>query len=631
MFLRNPRYIKERTLRYVPPPSVLVPVIQHVYNIFGNARDAESGQPLFNKTAWQKANAVLELAWEGYLSDPAGVVLYEKAGIDENGLQKWKCKRGTNKLEGGPHGDIYRKFGALHAAPRLTVNSLTDHRTHYNLQAMAKYVVGVDWDYHHNLAFLNHSSFLLNYLADIIDGADSYAEWMNADLYECSTEKFGVCAVPESLRIRLEMELYNDDTAQKFKLNANNDWLRRRQGSAIFFSKIGSFMAKASANGRRRINYVEFAKEWNRTADGKTCHYVTSKVLSAYAKTWEKTNNARASQELIEAQIDMAHQTTELFQTPTAPFPDSLKGVASSAQPQCGVVGFTDLDDYLMPSSLSVELATSHPRITPNLTVKQPNPNHRRDANSSHLSLQDCAPSKPHSHSGLAVQNSTLASTSTINPPGSRHTGPPNSPPPVPSSYDTHLNVNAPTIQAARNDTSSLVTSACKFVLLAVYYDSAGPLPGDIQLELEYLTNQGAKASRTAKVDEREPAESFRGLSTLEIDTCDGRDVPEGDQTRALQRSLIRGIGQAPLAEAELYTRHSRTNTVPAYSLGDDTMAGIINHAESSIKAHGKPTVQQFILARRGAQTVVKLHLPLTGFGVLCISAEICDIKHLFV
>ncbi|KAJ7451922.1 hypothetical protein FB451DRAFT_1374178 [Mycena latifolia] len=224
----------------------------------------------------------------------------------------------------------------------------------------------------------------------------------------------------------------------------------------------------------------------------------------------------------------------------------------------------------------------------------------------------------------------------------------------------------ADTLLAAVGDAASddklsneTLPAARKFVLLAVYYDSAGPLPGDIQLELEYLTNQGAKAPRTAKVDEQEPAESFHGLSTLEIDTCDGRDAPAGDQTRALQRLLIRGIGQAPLAEAELYTRHSKTNTVPAYSLGDDTMAGIINHAgagrtlprgshghecvrllrrnfkytqtESSIKAHGKPAVQQFILARGGAQTVVERHLPLTGLGVLCISAEICDIKHLFV
>ncbi|KAJ7478463.1 hypothetical protein FB451DRAFT_1172792 [Mycena latifolia] len=81
------------------------------------------------------------------------------------------------------------------------------------------------------------------------------------------------------------------------------------------------------------------------------------------------------------------------------------------------------------------------------------------------------------------------------------------------------------------------------------------------------------------KLTEREPAESFRGLSTPEIDPCDGHDVPEGDQTRAMQRLMIRGIGQALMAEAELYPRHSRTNTVPAYQLGDDTMAGIINHA----------------------------------------------------
>ena len=32
-----------------------------------------------------------------------------------------KCVRGTNKVEGGPHGDIYRKFGALHGELRFQV------------------------------------------------------------------------------------------------------------------------------------------------------------------------------------------------------------------------------------------------------------------------------------------------------------------------------------------------------------------------------------------------------------------------------------------------------------------------------------------------------------------------------
>jgi hypothetical protein len=152
MLLRNPRYIQARTPRYVPAPSILVPAIEHVFNMYGNALDAKTNTPLFSKQAWKKANAVLELARQGYLSDLEGVVLYERAGMDKHGLQLWKCLRGTNKVEGGPHGDIYRKFGALNgkshchnmpfcniftfftAGPRLTMNCLTDHRTWYNLQ-----------------------------------------------------------------------------------------------------------------------------------------------------------------------------------------------------------------------------------------------------------------------------------------------------------------------------------------------------------------------------------------------------------------------------------------------------------------------------------------------------------------
>jgi len=73
----------------------------------------KKNEPLFSKQAWIKAKAVLELAHQGYLSDIDGVPMYEKAGIDKYGLQKWRCLQGTNNVEGGPHGDIYHKFGAL--------------------------------------------------------------------------------------------------------------------------------------------------------------------------------------------------------------------------------------------------------------------------------------------------------------------------------------------------------------------------------------------------------------------------------------------------------------------------------------------------------------------------------------
>jgi hypothetical protein len=40
--------------------------------MFGNVLNAKTGQPLFFNQAWGKANAILELAHQGYLSDIDG-------------------------------------------------------------------------------------------------------------------------------------------------------------------------------------------------------------------------------------------------------------------------------------------------------------------------------------------------------------------------------------------------------------------------------------------------------------------------------------------------------------------------------------------------------------------------------
>jgi hypothetical protein len=149
MLAKNPRFIAERTPWHIPPPSVLVPTLQHVFDMFRDAVDAKTSTQLFTPDFIAKLDALLHLARQGYLSD-TDIPMYERAGVDKYGLQKWRCIHGTNKVEGGPHGDIYWKFGALHgkvlflrlhsdwkfvaAGPRLTTNCLTDHRTWYNLQ-----------------------------------------------------------------------------------------------------------------------------------------------------------------------------------------------------------------------------------------------------------------------------------------------------------------------------------------------------------------------------------------------------------------------------------------------------------------------------------------------------------------
>jgi hypothetical protein len=50
-------------------------------------------------------------------------MLYEKAAVDEHGVEKFNCRRGTNKVEGGPHDDIYWKFGALHGTFKFNIHS----------------------------------------------------------------------------------------------------------------------------------------------------------------------------------------------------------------------------------------------------------------------------------------------------------------------------------------------------------------------------------------------------------------------------------------------------------------------------------------------------------------------------
>jgi hypothetical protein len=77
MLLHNLCYIQACTPHYVPAPSIFVPAIEHVFNMYGNAPDAKTNTPIFSKQAWQKVTAVLELARQGYLSDLEGVVLYE--------------------------------------------------------------------------------------------------------------------------------------------------------------------------------------------------------------------------------------------------------------------------------------------------------------------------------------------------------------------------------------------------------------------------------------------------------------------------------------------------------------------------------------------------------------------------
>jgi hypothetical protein len=97
--------------------------------------------------------------------------------------------------------------------------------------------------------------------------------------------------------------------------------------------------------------------------------YVTTEVLAAYAKTWEKNSNICASQDLICDQLDMVRQTSQVFAAPHQPFPQFLTAAPTFIQPRKGVLEIGDTEDQArcqlaVPPSLDINFSLSRPQFS---------------------------------------------------------------------------------------------------------------------------------------------------------------------------------------------------------------------------------------------------------------------------
>jgi hypothetical protein len=121
----KPEWVWERVRRYIPPAEYLEPVLKTLFKTHASAVCSTHGIKWFTAETWKAAQAMLEDVRRGWLSDPAGVALYNLLRFDKNGLPLWHDIRGTNSLE-GVHRIVRDRFASLGASVELSVALLSD-------------------------------------------------------------------------------------------------------------------------------------------------------------------------------------------------------------------------------------------------------------------------------------------------------------------------------------------------------------------------------------------------------------------------------------------------------------------------------------------------------------------------
>jgi hypothetical protein len=114
--------LNRRIRRYIPPRDILSQRLKLLFDgykaVLCSTRQGRK-QRFFSKEAEEMSKRLLQTAQLGFLSDPPGIPLYYKMGIDRDGLTIYRCIRGTNSVEGGVHMVVRRVFGSLQASPEL--------------------------------------------------------------------------------------------------------------------------------------------------------------------------------------------------------------------------------------------------------------------------------------------------------------------------------------------------------------------------------------------------------------------------------------------------------------------------------------------------------------------------------
>ncbi|SCZ87402.1 BZ3500_MvSof-1268-A1-R1_Chr2-2g04868 [Microbotryum saponariae] len=335
--VRSPVWNKKlwrRVHRWIPPPSVLEPLIREVFEKFGALIDAKTKQPLFNKAAHEAAKRCLEAIRKGQVSDPVGIELYTDHGPcggpdgkADDGVRVYSCQRGTNSLEGGIHRNRRQRFSKSGVTPYHANACLSDYVLVHNSTVGTFNRTGKAYVGHFDLWLTVELHRMRRKTAAYLPAhPTNMSETVNPLLYAPSTETFGIVPIVEVAQKSNNIEPYSVEsgafrfeplkwsprnllhknmgrTIQQMQIQLpayrklRHTWLAKRQA---LYKHILSHLELSTSRDQRAIRIAE---RWNAYANGIDIFYKIPEHISSWESRWSSLANAQAIMNMAENDV----------------------------------------------------------------------------------------------------------------------------------------------------------------------------------------------------------------------------------------------------------------------------------------------------------------------------------------
>jgi hypothetical protein len=288
--LENPALYHSLVRRYIDPPSIILPRVEEILNLYENQIDNNTKKPLFDAAAIEVRKSTLELIKKGLLSDPPGVSLYTMVGVaKESGLNIYKCARGTNFVEGGIHQKIARLFASFNAGPELADCIMAEYRHRHNVDVQ-RTRKGVYPN------FLHYDVWILNELKSITTrlfvGLVPFHDWLGTDEFQSTGETFGITTSPRfSSNLRGYLPLSDGGP----KMTAAHDYLACKMDTRFpilpIYTKEEKSLFKELYTTNPLQSNEDIMEAFLMKADGQKIFYKAEVHIKSYRKDYLAARN----------------------------------------------------------------------------------------------------------------------------------------------------------------------------------------------------------------------------------------------------------------------------------------------------------------------------------------------------